>query len=99
MSFLYFFDIFSRKPRLKINGNTRLSSKVVAIFGIFMLAGFIGIIAYLSSVVINKTTFNIIENTYSKTFNNITLDNENPISFYSQILKEMNLKTMKGFLI
>jgi hypothetical protein len=99
MSFLYFFDIFSRKPRLKINGNTRLSSKVVAIFGIFMLAGFIAIIAYLSSVVINKTTFNIIENTYSKTFNNITLDNENPISFYSQILKEMNLKTMKGFLI
>jgi hypothetical protein len=81
MSFLYFFDIFSRKPRLKINGNTRLSSKVVAIFGILLLAGFIGIIAYLSSEVINKKTFNIIENTYSKTFNNITLDNENPISF------------------
>jgi hypothetical protein len=81
MSFLYSFDIFSRKPRLKINGNTRLSSKVVAIFGILLLAGFVAIIAYLSSEVLNKKTFNIIENTYSKTFNNITLDYENPISF------------------
>jgi hypothetical protein len=81
MSYIYLFDIFSRKPKLKINGNTRLSSKVVAIFGIFLLAGFIAIIGYLSSEVINKKTFNIIENTYSKTFNNITLDFENPISF------------------
>ena len=81
MSWIYFFDIFSRKPRLKINGNSRLSSKLVSILGIILLVGYIGISLYLTSRVVYKETFNIIENTKTKDYNNFKLDNENPLSF------------------
>ena len=76
MNFIYTFDIFSRKPRLKIDGNSRIRNIYISIIGIFLILGYIAVTIYLSSNLMGRENFNIIENTNSKTFNNITLDDD-----------------------
>ena len=76
MQWLYFFDIFSRKPKLKIKGQNRLQSIYVSILGIFVLFGFLIVASILTHNVVIKKTFNIIENSNSKTFSNYTFDTE-----------------------
>jgi hypothetical protein len=82
MECLYLFDIFSRKPKLRINGQTRLRSAYVSILGIFVVLGFIIVSTILTYSILIKKTFNIIENRNSKTFSNYTFNNEIPISTF-----------------
>jgi hypothetical protein len=77
MKHVYLFDIFSRKPKLKIDGNVRLSSKYVSLFGIGALLAYIAIAIYLSIQILQKSSMFMLENTISRTsFQNFTFDTD-----------------------
>jgi len=80
MECIKFFDIFSRIPKLKVDGKERLSSIYVSVLGIFILIGYLIFALILSLDIFKKETFYMIENTNSKTFNNFTLDTKIPVS-------------------
>jgi len=80
MKFLYFFDLFSKKPKLKIDGESKIKNIYVALLGLFVMIGIFIVSIILSLDIFYKKTINIIQNTASNKFNNITLDTSIPIS-------------------
>ena len=92
MEYVYFFDQFSRKPKLKINGKSRLSNIYISILGIFVILGYLVTGLILSLNVMSKETFYMIENTDSKMFNNFTLDTQIPLSVIVSNMVGVELK-------
>jgi hypothetical protein len=82
MGCLFLFDLFSQKPRLKINGEPKVKNMYVAVLGLFVLIGITIISIVLSFDIFNKNTIHVIQNTVSNKFTNITLDTSNQISMF-----------------
>lgn len=80
MKCLHIFDQFSRKPKLNIDAKSRLTNIYVALISIFIFICYMIVTIILTSNIFKKKEFQMIENTDSKTFNNITLDTNNPFS-------------------
>lgn len=80
MDTLLFFDLFSQKPTLKINGKPKLKNKYVAILGIFVLIGVIILSIILSLDILSKNSLTVMQNISSNKFVNITLDSSLPIA-------------------
>jgi hypothetical protein len=67
---------------MKINGEPKVKNIYVAVLGLFVLIGIIIISIILSFDIFDKNTINVIQNTVSNKFTNITLDTSNQISMF-----------------
>jgi hypothetical protein len=82
MKFLFYFDLFSQKPTLKINGDSKIKNIYVAVLGLFVIIGVLIVSIILSLDIFNKSIVNIIQNIVSNRYINITLDTSIPISIF-----------------